>query len=140
MRLQGYRQGLRDEGLPRRRPWEISVEVTETGARRAVEQFLELSPRPTALYCFTNTLARLVIEELGRRGLRVPEDVSVMGGGGEEVPGLACAQADWYEIGRIAVQIVLRSLDKAEGKAPEHVLCPHTVYPGFTAATPASGS
>lgn len=137
-RLQGYRQGLRDAGLPRRRPWELSVEVTEVGARRAVDQYLDLTPRPTALYCFTNTLARLVIEELGRRGLRVPEDVSVMGGGGEEVPGLACAQADWYQIGRLSVQILLRSLQKTEGATPEHVLCPHTVYPGYTAGMPAS--
>jgi LacI family transcriptional regulator len=133
-RLQGYRQGLRDAGLPRRRPWELSVELTEAGARQAVTEYLELTPQPTALYCFSNTLARLVIEELTRRGLRVPEDVSVMGGGGEEVPGLACNQADWFEIGRIAVQILLRALARRGSHAPEHELCPHTIQTGTTAA------
>jgi DNA-binding LacI/PurR family transcriptional regulator/biotin operon repressor len=135
-RLQGYRQGLRDAGLPRRRSWELSVELTEAGARRAAEQFLALAPRPTALYCFTNTLARLVIDELKSRALRVPDDMSVMGGGGEEVAGLACHQADWYEIGRIAVQILLRALEKPASQ-PEHTLCPHTIHAGATATRPA---
>jgi LacI family transcriptional regulator len=135
-RLRGYRQGLRDARLPRRRPWELSVELTGAGARRGVDQFLGLSPRPTALYCFNNTLARLVVEELGARGVRVPGDVSVMGGGGEEVPGLACHQADWYQLGRTAVQILLRALDAPAGRTPEHHLGPHTIRPGPTAAPP----
>ena len=132
-RLQGYRQALRDAGLPRRRSWELSVELTEAGAQRAVEQYLALAPRPTAIYCFNNTLARLVVDELRSAGLRVPEDVSVMGGGGEEVPGLTCHQADWYQIGRIAVQTLLRALQKTETGTPEHFLIPHTIQPGQTA-------
>src|SRR5262249_30598655 len=75
-RLRGYRQGLRDAHLPRRRCWEFSVDLTRAGARQAVEECLALSPRPTALYCFNNTLARLVIEELQENGLRVPADMS----------------------------------------------------------------
>jgi len=136
-RLQGYRQGLREAGLARRRPCELSVELTSAGARAAVEQFLGLSPRPTALYCFNNTLARLTLLELRNRGVRVPEEVSVMGGGGEEVPELACHQADWYQLGRTAVQILLRALAAPAGKQPEHHLGPHTIRPGSTVAPPA---
>src|SRR5262245_51718902 len=109
-RLSGYRQGLRDAGLRRHGRWEVPAELTERGARQAVEQVLALSPWPTALYCFNNTLAWLVIEELQRRGLDVPHDLSVMGGGGEEIPGLTCHQPDWHQIGRTAVQVLLRAL------------------------------
>jgi LacI family transcriptional regulator len=129
-RVRGYRQGLRDAGLPRRRAWELATELTPEGARRCGAAFLNLAPRPTALYCFTNTLARLVIEELRARAVRVPRHVSVLGGGGEMVPGLACHQADWYAMGRLAVEVLLR------GAAPEHHLCPHTLYPGATVAAP----
>jgi DNA-binding LacI/PurR family transcriptional regulator len=133
-RLKGYRQGLRDARLPRRRRWEVFTELTEAGAGQVVEQLLSLSPRPTAWFCFNNTLARLVIEELQRRGLRVPEDLSVMGGGGEEVPGLTCHQTDWYRLGRTAVQILLRSLDNPDTHVPEHHLLPHTLRRGRTTA------
>lgn len=138
-RLQGYRQGLRDAGLSRRRCWELEAELTERGARRAVETWLRLNPRPTALYCFNNTLARYVVEELRQRNLRVPHEVSVLGGGGEEVEGLTCLQADWHQQGRVAVQVLLRALAGSRRRAPEHLLVPYTLRMGQTTGVPASG-
>lgn len=131
-RLHGYRQGLRDAHLPRRRVLEIPVSLTEAGARHAVKNFLGLSPRPTALICFNNTLAGLVIEELRRRGVRVPEEVSVMGGGGEEISGLTCHQIDWFQMGRHAVRILASSLSAAGEPTPEHYLAPPVLRLGQT--------
>jgi len=134
-RLQGFRQGLRDAGLSRRLAWEIAVELTSEGARKAVGQFLALSPRPTALYCFNNSLANLVIGELEGQGNRVPADVSVLGGGGEEFPGLTCHQADWFQMGRTAVQLLLQSIANPE-QTPENRLCPHRLQVGRTTGKP----
>ncbi|MCE9565591.1 MAG: GntR family transcriptional regulator [Planctomycetes bacterium] len=131
-RLDGYRRGLRQAGLPRRRVWEVAIELTEAGAKKAVSHLLALTPRPTAVYCFNNTVARLLIENLRLAGLRVPHDISVMGGGGEEVPGLTCHTADWYRIGVTAVQILLR---EATAK-PEHHLAPHRIQDGQTTDAP----
>jgi len=131
-KLDGYRQGMRDAGLPRRRVWETAVELTPVGAKKAVAHLLSLSPRPTAVFCFNNTLARLLIAELRVQGLRVPEDVSVMGGGGEEVPGLTCHQADWYELGVTAVQVLLRPGPPPQ--KPEHHLGSHSIQTGQTTA------
>ncbi len=133
-RLQGYRQGLRDAGLPRRRAWELSVALTRAGAGEAVRQFLALRPRPTALYCFNNSLAALVMGELVPHGLEVPAAVSVLGGGGEEVAGLTCHQADWHRMGRMAVRVLLRAA--AAPATPEHLLCPHEIRAGQTTAAP----
>lgn len=136
-RLMGYRQGLRDARLTRRRIWELQAELTQSGARHIANQLDALRPGPTALLCFNNTLARLVIDELKRRGRRIPEELSVMGGGGEEVPGLTCHQADWYDIGRQAVQILLRAINDDQ-HAPEHHLAPPILRPGGTTMAPAS--
>lgn len=135
-RLRGYRQGMRDANLARRRSWAILAELTKRGARQTVDRWLNLSPRPTALYCFDNTLGRLVVEELRRRGVRVPEEVSVVGGGGEEVPGLTCHQADWYRMGRTAVRLLLPALADPARHPPEHHLAPHRLYQGQTTAKP----
>lgn len=132
-RQMGYRQGLRDKRLTRRRNWELEIELTEAGARQFVDQLLTLSPRPTAVFCFNNTLARLIIEALGRHGLEVPEDMSVMGGGGEIVPGLTCHEFDWYDIGRMAVEILIRSIEDKDHR-PEHHLAPPIIEVGTTTA------
>jgi hypothetical protein len=58
-----------------------------------------------------------------------------MGGGGEEVPGLTCYQADWYGMGRLAAQVLLRAAGARV--AAEHHLRPHTLRPGQTTAAPA---
>lgn len=134
-RLRGYRQGLRDAAVQRRRQWELATELTENGARQMVHQFLRLVPRPTALYCFNNTLARQAIEEL-RRYCPVPEAVSVVGGSGEDVVGLTCHQADWYALGRTAVTILVSRLSGSRKKAPEHQFLPHTLHLGKTTAAP----
>ncbi|MGE3809275.1 MAG: GntR family transcriptional regulator, partial [Gemmataceae bacterium] len=132
-RLMGYRQGLRDKKLTRRRTWELQAELTEAGARHLVDELMTLSPKPSAVFCFNNTQARLVIEVLQRRGLQVPDDISVMGGGGELVPGLSCHECDWYDIGKQAVAILIRSIEEP-GHKPEHHLVVPILEPGKTTA------
>jgi DNA-binding LacI/PurR family transcriptional regulator len=134
-RLQGYRDGMRSAGLPRRRLWEMSVELTPFGARQLVEQFLALTPRPTAVYCFNNTLARLARDRFEELGIRVPHDVSVLGGGGEDVPGLTCHQADWHALGRTAVEVLVRAGGNL-ANAAEHHTCPHALLVGTSTAPP----
>jgi DNA-binding LacI/PurR family transcriptional regulator len=135
-RLAGYRQGLSDARLPRRRAWELMTEITPEDAELLVERLLKLQPRPTALLCFNNTLAALVLDELRRRGVRVPEDLSVLGIGGEEVSGLSCVQADWFGIGRAAVRSLLRAAAAKGEPRPEHRLFPYQSRPGRSAAPP----
>jgi len=121
---------------PRRRNWELQAELTEAGARKAVDELQKLSPRPTALLAFNNTFAKLIIDELKRRGLQVPQDLSVMGAGGEEVTGLTCEQADWHDMGGQAVRLLLRHLDNSKS-APEHLLAPTALREGATTSPPA---
>jgi LacI family transcriptional regulator len=133
-RLRGYREGLRQCGLARRRRWELSAELSPPGAEQTADELLAISPRPSAVYCFNNSLAAMLIERLRKRHVRVPEDITVMGGGGEHQPEITCHQADWHGMGRQAVEVLLRTL---HGDAkPEHVLAPHQLHPGRTAGPP----
>ena len=111
-RLRGYRQGMTAAGLRRRRAHELFVTISPKGAESAAEQLLQLTPRPTAVVCFSNSLARWLIIALRKLGLRVPEDVSVIGCGGEEITDLSTCQADWYDIGRHATRLLLQRLQQ----------------------------
>jgi DNA-binding LacI/PurR family transcriptional regulator len=135
-RLTGYRQGLREVKLPRRRAWEWTTELTESGAEELAAKLVAMSPRPTALLCFNNSLARLIIDAVVKHGLRVPEELSVMGSGGEEVPGLTCYQADWYGMGQRASQMLVRLIEAKGEPQPEHQLFPHHLRKGQTTAAP----
>lgn len=134
-RITGYREGLRKARLPRRRAWELSADLTERGAAMLVDSVLALRPIPSALVCFNNTLARLALERFARRGVRVPEDVSVIGIGGEEISGLACVQADWHAMGAHAVRLLLRAAGRRAGE-PVHRRFPYVLRQGRSAAAP----
>jgi len=120
---------MHDVGLRRRRAWEMFIELSENGAREAVDYLLAMSPRPTAIICFHNTFANQFVAAALDRGLRVPADISVVGCGGEEVVNLSCTQLDWQAMGRKAVQMLLKAVELGSevGKVddPEHLLVPY---------------
>ena len=135
--VRGYRQGMQEAGLPRRRKWEFPVELTPAGGRQAVEQLLALSPRPTAIVCFHNTLACAVLQAAREMGLQVPEDLSVMGGGGETVVGLTCCQLDWFDMGRQGMRLLLERVT-ATASGNTHLVLPYGLEPGWTTASPSA--
>jgi len=130
--IPGYRKGMRDANLRCRRNWEMFIELSPTGAKEAVDHLLTLSPRPTAIICFHNTFANQFVAAALERGLRVPDDISVVGCGGEEVVNLSCTQLDWPALGRTAVQMLLRAVDEDKADQPEHLLVPYEWRKGGT--------
>ncbi|MFS2032318.1 substrate-binding domain-containing protein, partial [Curtobacterium sp. CT11-45] len=54
-------------------------EPTEEAGSRALAQLLDAHPEVTAVFAANDVMALGALSELAERGLRVPEDVSVMG-------------------------------------------------------------
>ena len=75
-RYLGYCKALMESGLPIRPDWVIEDRDPENGARLEIRL---PEPLPTAFVCNNDVAARLLIDRLNSRGLRVPEDVSVTG-------------------------------------------------------------
>jgi LacI family repressor for deo operon, udp, cdd, tsx, nupC, and nupG len=84
----------------------------ESGASLA-DSLLERADRPTALFCFNDRIAMGAYRAIRLRGLRVPDDVSVVGFDNMEQiapwldPPLTTMQLPHYEMGRWAVEHVL---------------------------------
>ncbi len=136
-RLRGYREALRAAHIAVRRSYELYSEVTAAGARSAGAQLLALEPRPTAVVCFNNTLARHVIDALRPLGVRVGDELSVVGCGGEEVYALTSCQSDWLELGRESLKLLLRQLRGANPSANiEHLQILPKLQLGSTTASP----
>jgi DNA-binding LacI/PurR family transcriptional regulator len=127
----------------RRRGWEAAHEAAglpieegllgevpsfrpEHGAA-AIVRLLDHEPRADAAFCFNDTLAIGVLRALADRGIRVPEDVAVIGlddvvEGRFVVPRLSTVAPDKRGIARIAVDLLAARLGaRGAQRAPRDV-------------------
>ena len=83
-RFKAYSQVVRDHDLPVRKEWVAMLsKKLDSGliARSAVDQFFPAAKAewPDAIFAINDALALPVLQELEHRGIRVPDDVAVMG-------------------------------------------------------------
>lgn len=83
-RVEGYRQALANAGIPWREeylfPGEYFREYGVRNARLLLEMFRDKpQERPTAVFCLNDSIGRGAIEVFQAEGLRVPEDISIVG-------------------------------------------------------------
>ncbi len=121
-RLAGYRRAIAEAGLE---PLTISIERASSfpmGAQLFGELH-EREPRMTALFCSNDNLALGAVFECQRRGIRVPEDMSIVGFNDLEFsdvafPSLTTVTTPRYEMGRRAAEIILEIV-RGSGERPE---------------------
>jgi DNA-binding LacI/PurR family transcriptional regulator len=70
---------LKECGIPPQSKWIIEGDHTLEGGIAAMEKLLATNPRPTAVMCSNDMTAIGVLHKLYRSGLRVPDDISVIG-------------------------------------------------------------
>lgn len=99
---------------------DVSLEVTSDfeigGGRAAAAQLFDLPEPPTGIFAFNDNLAVGAIQAATERGLRIPEDVSVVGFDDTEqsrivTPALTSVRQPLAEMGRMAVSLLTRLLD-----------------------------
>lgn len=79
-RLQGYREALISAGLDWSRvPVAAGTDSTIAEGATAAAALLERKPAPTAILCLSDRLAAGAIQTALARGLRIPEDLSIVG-------------------------------------------------------------
>jgi len=103
----------------------------ESGAV-AAERLLGRRDRPTAIFCFNDEMAIGALETARRRGLRVPDDVSVVGFDDIRFaryadPPLTTVAQPMRAIGEGTVRLLLEILNGDAETVPESVTLPHTL-------------
>lgn len=78
-RLAGFRSAFEQAGLALASDLIIAGDYTQAGGRRAAETLFDRDERPTAVFCANDLSALGVLQVAQLRGLRVPQDVSVVG-------------------------------------------------------------
>ena len=113
----GYRAALADRGLSCHKGWVVRGNFVYEGGRAAVEKLpLEGVDRVTAIFAQNDLMAIGAINALNERGLRVPEDVSVIGFDDIQLssyvpPGLTTVHVPFHEMGKKAMEALSRMLN-----------------------------
>lgn len=78
-RLKGYRDALENAGIAIDEQWIVSGDYTTETAVQCAHELLSLEERPTAIFASNDQSAIGVFQAADEMGLRIPEDLSVVG-------------------------------------------------------------
>jgi LacI family transcriptional regulator len=125
-RYRGYLTALREAGIQPdpelTKPGEFNPETARTRARELFA--LPKRQRPTAVFAHTDVTAYAVIKAAADSGLRVPEDVSVIGfddieSAAQIHPPLTTIQQPFVEMGKRAASLLLEQIQAADDRAAD---------------------
>ena len=80
-RADGYRAALKEHGVRARPEWIVRGGFMEADGRRAMEQLLAARPRVDAVFAANDPSAIGAMKAIWDAGLRVPDDIAVVGAG-----------------------------------------------------------
>ncbi|MGE5464545.1 MAG: LacI family DNA-binding transcriptional regulator [Syntrophothermus sp.] len=127
-RASGYRRAMKEAGL------EEFIQVyygsfTQTSGYKLAQQAFSMQPRPTAILGGNNFISIGILKALRDVGLRVPEDVSVVGF--DDLPEsliidpfLTVATQPAYEMGRQATDLLLKRISGQMEKTVQEIVLP----------------
>ncbi|MES0883448.1 LacI family DNA-binding transcriptional regulator [Roseibium sp. SCP14] len=102
--------------LPVKDDWIIRGDFSLESGRQAAERIIAMEHRPTAVFCASDQVAFGLMSTLSANGLRVPEDISVVGFDDIElseyyVPALTTIRQDRRALGRKAATLLMECID-----------------------------
>lgn len=113
-RLHGYRTALRKAHIPFERDYVAQGEHGRAQARELACSLLRRTVRPTAIFAASDTQAMGVLEAARDLGLRVPQDLSIVGYDDIQVAeylGLTTMRQSLYESGKRGVELLLHAIE-----------------------------
>ena len=140
-RLHGFRSALAEAGLTPDPALEVDGEFSVIGGGRAASELLERPDPPTAVFAASDEMAIGVVRTARELGLRVPEDLSVIGIDDHEMAeifDLTTVAQPVQEQGRVAAQQVLAALSGGPW-VPEQVVLPTRLVVRRTTAARSAG-
>lgn len=112
-RLEGYRKAFTESGLEIREDDIVEGNLQMESGRQYARRWLLQSDRPSGIFVANDIMALGLIDELQRNGVRIPEDVSVIGY--DDLPYTSVRQIDLttirqptYQMGATAMRYLIK--------------------------------
>jgi DNA-binding LacI/PurR family transcriptional regulator len=135
-RAEGYKQAMKRHGLTEKSQI-VSGGLTDSAGYKAAKKALELSP--TALVVANDIAAVGAIAAIEESGLRVPEDISIVGYDGFRLGGLRSVNLTSVaqplaELGKLAAKRIIERIEKPKSKSQQIRVASEIVVRGTTRA------
>lgn len=115
----GFLKALSNNGIEFKPENELIAAFDTRTAEIAMDEFLRQKKLPTAIFCESDEMAFGVLKSLNKKGLRVPEDISVVGYDDHEFAsmfGLTTIAQPAQFLGQLAASQVMAKIEKPETK------------------------
>ena len=124
-RLQGFMEVLQANDLEFNPGNELYSDFTSTTSEIAMDEFLTRKKLPTAIFCESDEMAFGVYQALRKKGMRVPEDISIVGYDGHDFGvtlGLTTVAQPVRFLGQLAASQVMALIEKPESVVRQMVV------------------
>ncbi len=122
LRLDGFRQGLLEKGLDLPDEYVSREPYSREAVMRQTETLLSRSAPPDAIFAYSDLHAADVFRVARARGMRVPEDLSIVGFDGTDLAdflGLTTIDQRLDESGRLAAEMLMSRISD-RGRSPQN--------------------
>ena len=132
-RLLGYQKALQDAHLPLNPDWIIESHFDFEGGVEGMKKLLQITPRPTAVFACSDTIAVGVYQVAWQQGLRIPQDISVIGYDNIMLaqyltPPLTTIHQPKAELGKLAVETLLERIKSPNLEYKTTMLQPQLIW------------
>lgn len=129
LRQMGYRLALEQAGVPVEPSLILDEGFTFNAGKRAAKRILQMEQKPDAVFATSDSTAIGVISDLAHNGMRVPEDISVMGFDDNQIaeyylPPLTTISQPQFDIGHKAFGLLIDKIHD-QNSEEKHILLPH---------------
>ncbi|MBF4245438.1 LacI family DNA-binding transcriptional regulator [Vibrio anguillarum] len=116
MRYEGYKRAVLEAGLDIQPNWIVESDFECEGGYEAFNKMLAKGPLPSAIFVSNDMMAMGVINAANEKGIRIPEDLSLMGYDDIHIarfmsPALTTIHQPKYRLGKAAVDTLLARLE-----------------------------
>jgi LacI family transcriptional regulator len=126
-RLDGYIRALAKQKLTAPPTYIVDAGYEDSSGYKAMRKLLRVNPVPDGVFCYNDPVAIGAIRAVLESGMRVPEDVSVVGAGNVHysdmlsVP-LTTVDQGTKEIGTRAAELLLEQIGAKQAPRPKRIL------------------
>ncbi|MBW3545317.1 MAG: LacI family transcriptional regulator [Bacteroidetes bacterium] len=126
-RLQGYLDALQQNNMPVQEELVRHCSLSEADVIAHAKTLLDLPQPPDAIFAINDPAAIQVIQIIKERGLKIPEDIAVVGFNNEPItallePGLTTIAQPALQMGQLAARHILEQLEHPDSFIPQNIV------------------